>query len=441
MSGPVRYWEDLEVGQEFVLGSRTFTEKEIVGFAEEWDPQPFHIDPELAQRSEFGGLIASGFHTAATAMRLMVDHWLNPVTGMGSPGIDELRWLRPVRPGDTIEVKLRVLDKRASQSRSNMGLTVLGWTAINQHGDTVMTLKAVNLIRRKPVEKATVGGAPARRAVRGIDHAVVVVPDLAAACKRYGELGFALQPQGRHVKLGTANHLMIFEHNYLELIGVVEPTPYNEERRLWLKQGGGLANIALATDGADIARDAFVRAGLNPDPILEFGRAVEIDGRMEEAKFRTVRVPKNSRPIVGLFVCDHLTPQFVYRAEWSRHPNGVRGLAGITVLAADPARVTALCTRFFGTGAARPEGDHGLVVDTGTQPIHYMTRAVFGKRYPGIAPARTDDHAALLSFAVEDIERVHSLLGTAVPHQRTADGRILVGANEACGVAIEFVPA
>jgi acyl dehydratase len=150
MAGPVRYWEDLEVGQEFQLGSMTFTRDEIVAFARDWDPQYFHVDAEAAKASEFGGLIASGFHTGSAAMRLVADGWLNPATSIGSPGLDELRWLKPVRPGDTISVALRVLEKRASQSKPHLGISVLAWTVTNQHGEAVMTVKAVNLIRRRP---------------------------------------------------------------------------------------------------------------------------------------------------------------------------------------------------------------------------------------------------------------------------------------------------
>jgi hypothetical protein len=277
------------------------------------------------------------------------------------------------------------------------------------------------------------------RAVKGIDHALVIVPNLASAFERYRQLGFEVQPEGRHTKLGTANHVMIFERDYLELIGVVEPTPYNEDRRAWLKLGGGLANAALATDGADIARAAFAKADLNPDPVLDFGRAVEIDGKQEEARFRIVRVPKNKRPILGLFVCEQITPQFVYRKEWAQHPNGVRGLAGISVVANDPLRVTALCVRFFGETAVKPDGD-GLRVETGTQPVRYMTRGDFTSRYPGIAPIRTDDHAALVSLRTPDPDAVGKLLtGNGVPHKRAPDGRVLVAASDACSVALEFV--
>lgn len=137
------------------------------------------------------------------------------------------------------------------------------------------------------------------QAVKGIDHAVVVVADIEAARAAYARLGFEVQPRGFHTRLGTANHLMIFGDTYLELIGIVEPSPFNAERRAWLEKGGGLANVALRTDGADIAHAAWTACGLQPDPVLDFGRAVEIGGRTEQATFRTVRLGTN-RARLGL---------------------------------------------------------------------------------------------------------------------------------------------
>src|SRR6185312_14464777 len=102
--------------------------------------------------------------------------------------------------------------------------------------------------------------APMKRAVKGLDHVVVMVDGIDAAEAQYVSLGFQVQPRGFHTKLGTANHLMIFDRDYFEILGIVEPTPYNAERREWLKSGGGLANVALATDGADLAYEAFKAA-------------------------------------------------------------------------------------------------------------------------------------------------------------------------------------
>ena len=115
--------------------------------------------------------------------------------------------------------------------------------------------------------------------------------------------------------------------------------------------------MALATDGADLAYEAFKAAGLNPDAPLDFDRAVEIDGKTEHAKFRTVRIPKTNMPVVGFFVCEHLTPQFVYRPEWAKHPNGARGILGVTVIAEQPAKWADELAKYFGPTSIRREGD------------------------------------------------------------------------------------
>jgi len=276
------------------------------------------------------------------------------------------------------------------------------------------------------------------RAVKGLDHVVVMVDGIDAAERQYQKLGFQVQPRGFHTKLGTANHLMIFDRDYFEILGIVEPTEFNAERRDWLKAGGGLANVALATDGADLAFDAFKAAGLDPDAPLFFDRAVEIDGKTEKAAFRTVRIPKTNMPVVGFFVCEHLTPQFVYRSEWAKHPNGARGIAGVTVIAEQPAKWTAELEKYFGAGSVAREGD-GIVADTGTQPIRYLTRQAYAARYPGITPVRPGDHPALLSLRVDSLAACEALLArNGVKTLKPDPARLLVPPSEAAHLTIEF---
>ncbi len=149
MAGPLRYWEDYEAGAVYELGSKTVSEAEIIAFATQYDPQPFHVDPVAARDSMFGGLIASGWHTCAITMRMIVDSYLNPQTSLGSPGVEQLRWLKPVRPGDTLVGRMHVIDKRESRSKPDMGLLTNEASLENQHGEAVLTLRATNLIRRR----------------------------------------------------------------------------------------------------------------------------------------------------------------------------------------------------------------------------------------------------------------------------------------------------
>ena len=276
------------------------------------------------------------------------------------------------------------------------------------------------------------------RAVKGLDHVVVRVDGIDAAEAAYRRLGFQVQPRGFHRKLGTANHLMIFDKDYFEILGIVEDTEFNAERRAWLKNGGGLANVALATDGADLAFDAFRKAGLQPDAPLFFDRAVEVAGKTEHANFRTVRIPKTHMPVVGFFVCEHQTPEFVYRPEWAKHANGARGILGVTVIAEQPAKWIAELEKYFGAGSVRRDGE-GLVVNTGTQPIRYLTRKDYAAHYPGVVPVRPGDHPALLSVRVDSLADCEALLkknGVAV--LKPDAGRLIVPPGEAAHLTLEF---
>ncbi|GAC1344173.1 MAG: MaoC family dehydratase [Myxococcales bacterium] len=147
---PELYFEDFKVGTVFELGTVEMSRERIVSFAREFDPQPFHIDPEAAARSPFGGLIASGWHTCAAFMRLFVEGVLSKAASLGSPGVEELRWLKPVRPGDVLRARYTVQGADPSRSRADRGTVTSLAEVFNQDGVLVMTVKARNLISRRP---------------------------------------------------------------------------------------------------------------------------------------------------------------------------------------------------------------------------------------------------------------------------------------------------
>lgn len=150
-TGETLYWEDFKVGETVEMGTHTFEEEEMIDFARKFDPQPFHIDPAAAKNSYFGGLIASGWHTCAVAMRLLCDNYINRSASLGSPGIDNVRWLAPVRAGDTLSYRRVVLEARASKSRPDMGLVMSRTEAVNQRGETVLTFEGWGMFGRRPV--------------------------------------------------------------------------------------------------------------------------------------------------------------------------------------------------------------------------------------------------------------------------------------------------
>ena len=142
-----RYFEDYLPGSVFEYGEIRVEEAEIVEFARRYDPQLIHIDRDAAASGPFGGLIASGWHTATIMMRLLVDRFLPKAASLGSPGIDELRWIRPVRPGDVLRLRVSILEARRSRSKPNRGMVRTLVEVLNQNAQVVMSLKPVNLIR------------------------------------------------------------------------------------------------------------------------------------------------------------------------------------------------------------------------------------------------------------------------------------------------------
>jgi acyl dehydratase len=147
---PKLYWEDMQAGEVVELGSVDVTEEEIVDFARRYDPQPFHVDPAAAAESVFGGLIASGWHTGAMWMRLYVSSLLGSSSAQGSPGIEELRWLAPVRPGDTLHGRLTVLETTPSERRPDRGTVRIRGEMVNQDGVTVLSMVSRGHFGRRP---------------------------------------------------------------------------------------------------------------------------------------------------------------------------------------------------------------------------------------------------------------------------------------------------
>ena len=145
-----RWFEDYVVGTTSEFGPVHVTEDEVVEFGQRFDPQPFHVDAQAAAAGPFGGLIASGWHTCALMMRLLADQYLSPVSSLGSPGVDELRWLRPVRPGAELVLRTTVEQARPSTSKPDRGIVRTRIAMVDQDGEPVLTLLATNLVLRRP---------------------------------------------------------------------------------------------------------------------------------------------------------------------------------------------------------------------------------------------------------------------------------------------------
>ncbi|MFZ6686376.1 MaoC family dehydratase [Undibacterium sp. SXout11W] len=144
------YFEDFIPGESIQLGQRTVTEEEIIAFAQQFDPQTFHIDKVAAKESIFGDVIASGWHTCSMMMRMVVDGFIGDSSSMGSPGIDNIRWTAPVRPGDTLTVTAETTGAKASTSKPDRGVVNTVWKAVNQHGQVVCTIDGMGMFGRRP---------------------------------------------------------------------------------------------------------------------------------------------------------------------------------------------------------------------------------------------------------------------------------------------------
>lgn len=145
-----RFFEDYTAGHVYEFGTITVSEPEIIEFARRYDPQYFHLDPAKAAASEFGGIIASGFHTVSLAMRLFVDHYMSHVASLASPGVDDIRWPHPLRPGDTLKIRLTILETRLSRSKPDRGIVRTRVEAINQTDELVLSMTVVSILGRRP---------------------------------------------------------------------------------------------------------------------------------------------------------------------------------------------------------------------------------------------------------------------------------------------------
>jgi len=141
-----RFFEDYRPGLVLEFGAERVEPNEVIDFARRFDPQPFHVDAAQASQGPFGGLIASGWHTGSLMMRMLVEHYLSPIASLGSPGLDELRWLTPVRPGDTLSGRVTIVEARRSRSKPDRGLVRARMEVLNQHGEVVMSFSAVNFM-------------------------------------------------------------------------------------------------------------------------------------------------------------------------------------------------------------------------------------------------------------------------------------------------------
>ena len=220
-------------------------------------------------------------------------------------------------------------------------------------------------------------------ALKGLDHVLIGVRDLEAARAAWTDLGFTLTPRGRHIGWGTANYCIMFEDGYLELLGIVDPNQFTNDLDRFLGEREGLLGLALATEDADAVAREMAAAGLAAEGPKPLERLLELPGGTVRPAFRTLYPAPDVTPGLSAFVCQHLSRELVWQEPWLTHPNGVRGIAGLTALVADPAALAPAYARLFGPDHLTV-ADQGLDVACGDTLLRLTTSEILARRHPSV---------------------------------------------------------
>jgi catechol 2,3-dioxygenase-like lactoylglutathione lyase family enzyme len=271
----------------------------------------------------------------------------------------------------------------------------------------------------------------------GIDHVIVGVADLDRARLAWTRLGFTLTPRGRHLEKGTGNYCIMFAHDYLELMGVVEPTQDSGGLDQFLRGGEGLRGLAFATRAGDATADALARRGLHPGAPRDLSRQLELPEGTVLPRFELVSLPPEETPALSAFVCRHLTPELVRRPDWLSHPNAIAGVVGVTIMVEATEPLRAAYDRLFGAGVNTT--DDVLTVHVGRHRLVFATPDDVSALYP---EAEIDLERALpamvaLTLKSADIERtVDHLTQWQVAYEELPGGGLLVPPAEATGALL-----
>jgi hypothetical protein len=275
-----------------------------------------------------------------------------------------------------------------------------------------------------------------------LDHAIIFAADLDRAAASYRRLGFGLTPRGGHPSLGTANHTIMFERDYLELLTVTVPGPGNLQWAAAMARGDGLGGMAFGTKDARATRAGLVARGIGVPEVVDFARPVEIDGRQVSARFSVAHLPTGESPAMPAFFCQQHTPEYVWLPAFQRHPNTAFAVAGLTVVAANPDALAPTYERLLGRAAVHPHPG-GLDLDLrGTRLLlvspGYAEHRL-GRRFPALA---NEVRPLGVSIAVHSLKAAERVLTEAqVPFQPFGRGSILVQPDWAAGVYLELLGA
>lgn len=280
-----------------------------------------------------------------------------------------------------------------------------------------------------------------QRAITGLDHLIIGVRDLEAARAAWARLGFNSTPRGRHVGWATANYCIMFEHDYLELLGIVDPAGFTNGLDERLALGEGLMGLALGSSDAALTAAAWRAAGLASARTAELGRLLESEGEPVRLRFETVILNGSERSGLGVFACRHLTPEPMRRPAWLRHPNGAVRIAGLTVVTDDIEPLRAAAERLVGS-AALSRTDALWTIQTGTAPVILCRPDDALLLHPDWEPPAGPGPVLhqILEIGVTDLEETERFLALQrVSCRRGVGGALLVRPESATGVDLAFV--
>lgn len=273
--------------------------------------------------------------------------------------------------------------------------------------------------------------------IAGIDHAIIGVRDLERGKEIYEKLGFRATPRGRHVGWGTANYCLMFERDYVEILGIVDPEAFTNDLDSFLETREGLHSIVLGTKDAAATREAWAGSDLEPAEVKDLSRLLEPD---VELRFQNVTLDPKVTADVPMFACSHLTEDQMRQPGWTEHPNGALGIKTMTAVTNEPASVVDSMSRIFGS-AKITETDNTVAVHTGRGVLLFATPDDLDMLHPELKMELDTDQATLAVLSV----RVRDLEGTAdwlekkqIPFECEASGIIGVSAEHACGAMLEF---
>ena len=282
--------------------------------------------------------------------------------------------------------------------------------------------------------------------IKGIDHTLIGVDDLEAARKTYEKLGFTLTPRGSHIGWGTANYCIMFDKDYIELLGIVDPSLETNGLDMALEERGeGLLGVALASDEPEETHQSLMEAGLEPSDLLALERSLELPEGDVLPAFKLIRLTSSAGlSAKHLFICHHLTPELVRRPEWLAHPNGAEYINSIVVVVEDPGALASYYRRLCGSINVTLT-DNTMTVRFGRGSLIFVNDRDIDLLFPGLTMQEEMPplpYMIAMTIAVKNLDQTAVFLKeNGISPQKIATGTLRVDPTDTCGLLLEFTSA